>query len=104
MVLRLTSCSPRRRIPFVTVASGLRLIETRLGRFRLRQLDISNGCQDHTTSPYAARLRQPHRRRVHPHRNLDQGGFSTLRLRAGRKPHEPPTLALPFPVPPHPAP
>jgi hypothetical protein len=24
-----------------------------LGRLRLRQLDISNGCQDHTTSPYA---------------------------------------------------
>jgi hypothetical protein len=24
-----------------------------LGRFFLRQLDISNGCQNHTTSPYA---------------------------------------------------
>jgi hypothetical protein len=85
MALRLIARSPRRRIPFVTVASGLRLIETRLGRLRLRRLDISNGCQDHTTSPYAARLRQRHRRIVHPHRNLDQGGFSAVGLRAGRK-------------------
>jgi hypothetical protein len=38
---------------FATVASGLRLIETRSGRHRLRQLDTSNGCQDHTTSPSA---------------------------------------------------
>jgi hypothetical protein len=33
---------------------GLTARQTRLGRLRLRQLDISNGCQDHTTSPYAA--------------------------------------------------
>jgi hypothetical protein len=110
MVLRLTSCSPRRRIPFVTVASGLRLIETRLGRLRLRQLDISNGCQDHTTSPYAARLRQRHRRIVHPHRNLDQGGFSAVRLRAGSQltsHQDSPCCSLcapALPRPPHPRP
>ena len=32
MVLRLMPCSPRRRILFVTVASGLRLVQARLGR------------------------------------------------------------------------
>src|SRR5260370_42625506 len=52
---------------FVAVADGLRLIETRLGRLRLRQLDISNGCQAHTVLPYAApvfakRLRRAKRR------------------------------------------
>jgi hypothetical protein len=56
-----------------------------VGPAYLRKLDISNGCQDHTTSPYAARLRQLHRRIVHSHRSFDQGGFSAVRLRAGRK-------------------
>jgi hypothetical protein len=32
MALRLMPCSPRRRILFVTVASGLRLVQARLGR------------------------------------------------------------------------
>src|SRR5437879_3205901 len=44
---------------FVTVADGLRLIETRSGRLRLRQLDISNGCQAHTVLPYAAAPSSP---------------------------------------------
>jgi hypothetical protein len=30
------------------------LIETRLGQENLRQLDTSNGCQDHTALPYAS--------------------------------------------------
>ena len=34
--------------------SGLTVQRTRLGSQNLRQLDTSNGCQDHTTSPYAA--------------------------------------------------
>ena len=38
---------------FVTVAGGLRFYQTRSGRLNLRQLDTSNGCQDHTTSPSA---------------------------------------------------
>jgi hypothetical protein len=33
---------------------GLHGASTRLGRSRLRRLSISNGCQDHTTSPYAS--------------------------------------------------
>src|SRR5438034_7338438 len=39
---------------FVTVASGLRFVLSPVGPTRLRRLDISNGCQNHTTSPYAA--------------------------------------------------
>ena len=54
MALRLTSRSPRRRIPFVTVASGLRFVLSPVGPTRLRWLDISHGCQNHATSPYAA--------------------------------------------------
>jgi hypothetical protein len=59
MVLRLMPCSPRRRIRLVTVAAGLMAIPIRSDRCRHRQLDTSNGCQDHTVLPYAAtRLRQ----------------------------------------------
>jgi hypothetical protein len=54
MVLRLIARSPRRRIRFVTVADGLRFCQTRLGLHNLRQLGISNGCRNHTSSPYAA--------------------------------------------------
>jgi hypothetical protein len=39
-----SSCHRHRRIG---------LIETRLGRLRLRRLDTSNGCQDHTVCPSA---------------------------------------------------
>jgi hypothetical protein len=74
MVLRLITRSPRRRIPLVTVARGSRLVQARLGRLNLRKLDISNGCQDHTISPYAAtRLRQQ-----------AQPGFGAVRPRADR--------------------
>jgi hypothetical protein len=48
------TCSSRRRIPLATVASGLRLVWSPVGPTRLRRLDISHGCQNHTTSPYAA--------------------------------------------------
>ena len=59
MVLRLISCSPRRRIRLVTVADGLKDCLNPVGSTRLRQLYTSNGCQDHTVLPYAAsRLRQ----------------------------------------------
>src|SRR6476620_11213160 len=54
LALRLISCSPRRRIRLVTVAGGLRFCRTRLGSQNLRQLDTSNGCQDHTVLPYAS--------------------------------------------------
>jgi len=46
---------PGARIPFATVISGLMDGPTRSGRQILRRLDTSNGCQDHTTWPYAAR-------------------------------------------------
>src|SRR3979411_3285583 len=54
MALRLISCSPRRRILVVTVADGLKDCLNPVGSTRLRQLDTSNGCQDHTVLPYAA--------------------------------------------------
>ncbi len=54
MALRLMPCSPRRRIRLVTVADGLKVCPTRLGRLSLRQLDTSNGCRNHTVLPYAA--------------------------------------------------
>src|SRR3954462_15076331 len=54
MVLRLIPCSPRRRIRLVTVADGLAADRARLGSKNLRQLDTSNGCQDHTALPYAS--------------------------------------------------
>jgi hypothetical protein len=54
MALRLIPCSPRRRIRLVTVADGLKDCLNPVGSTRLHQLDTSNGCQDHTASPYAA--------------------------------------------------
>jgi hypothetical protein len=66
MVLRLTSCSSRRRIPFATVTSGLRFACSPVGPTHLRWLDISHGCQNHTTSPYAATSRQNADRRCRP--------------------------------------
>jgi hypothetical protein len=54
MALRLMPCSPRRRIRLVTVAAGLMASSTRLDRISHRQLDTSNGCQNHTVLPYAA--------------------------------------------------
>jgi hypothetical protein len=54
MVLRLMPCSPRRRIRLVTVADGLKDCLNPVGSTLLRQLDTSNGCQDHTVLPYAA--------------------------------------------------
>src|SRR6266702_5165865 len=50
--------SPWRRIPLVTIAGELAARRARLGRSRLRRLDTSNGCQDHTVLPSAA-TRQP---------------------------------------------
>jgi hypothetical protein len=46
--------SPRRRIRLVAVAAGLMALPIRSDRSRHRQLDTSNGCQDHTVLPYAA--------------------------------------------------
>jgi hypothetical protein len=61
MALRLTPRSPRRRIRLVTVIGGLAAVRTRSGPQNLRRLDTSNGCQDHTASPYAAIAVRPAR-------------------------------------------
>src|SRR6201747_965581 len=53
MVLRLITRSPRRRIRLVTVVDELAAHPRPVGPTRLRQLDTSNGCRNHTTSPYA---------------------------------------------------
>ena len=74
MVLRLMPCSPWRRIRFVTIAGELNGDQTRLSRSRLRRLDTSNGCQDHTVLPYATRPRQVLRRIVHPRRSFCEAG------------------------------
>jgi hypothetical protein len=55
---------------FVTVASGLKICLSPVGPTPLRQLDISNGCQDHTTSPYAATFTNPSTGHVLPARIL----------------------------------
>src|ERR1700716_3454005 len=54
MALRLITRSPRRRIRLVTVADELTAYPRPVGPTCLRQLDTSNGRQNHTTSPYAA--------------------------------------------------
>jgi hypothetical protein len=53
MALRLITRSPRRRIRLVTVVGELAASPRPVGPACLRQLDTSNGCQNHTTSPYA---------------------------------------------------
>ena len=54
MVLRLITRSPRRRIRLVTVIGELTASPHPVGPTCLRQLDTSNGCRNHTTSPYAS--------------------------------------------------
>src|ERR1700716_3111065 len=54
MALRLITRSPRRRIRLVTVVDELAASPRPVGPACLRQLDTSNGCRHHTTSPYAA--------------------------------------------------
>src|SRR3981189_1170119 len=53
MALRLIARSPRRRIRLVTVAGELTAYPHPVGPTRLRQLDTSNGCRNHTVLPYA---------------------------------------------------
>jgi hypothetical protein len=54
MALRLIARSPRRRIRLVTVVGELAASPRPVGPACLRQLDTSNGCQDHTLLPYAS--------------------------------------------------
>ena len=46
--------APRRRVRLVTVVGGLMAHQSPVELVNLRQLDTSNGCQDHTALPYAA--------------------------------------------------
>ena len=48
------TCSSRRRIPFCHRRQRIEICLSPVGPTRLRWLDISHGCQNHTTSPYAA--------------------------------------------------
>jgi hypothetical protein len=64
MVLRLIPRSPRRRIRLATVVGGLMACPPGWARKNLRQLDTSNGCQDHTALPYAATSAKTLRRTV----------------------------------------
>ena len=52
------TCSSRRRIPFCHRRQRIEICLSPVGPTRLRWLDISHGCQNHTTSPYAATSRQ----------------------------------------------
>src|ERR1700738_1189569 len=54
MALLLITRPPRRRIRLVTVISELTEYPRPVGPTLLRRFDTSNGCQNHTTSPYAA--------------------------------------------------
>jgi hypothetical protein len=54
MALRLITRSPRRRIRLVTVIGELTEYPRPVGPTLLRRFDTSNGCRNHTTSPYAA--------------------------------------------------
>jgi hypothetical protein len=88
MVLRLMPCSPRRRIRLATVADGLKVCLNPVGSTPLRQLDTSNGCQDHTVLPYAA-----------------SPVVCAARIRSRTKAHPANTTTRPtLPRPPHPAP
>src|SRR6266700_5934050 len=54
MVLQLMTRSPRRRIRLATVIGELTTCPRPVGPTRLRRLDTSNGCQDHTLLPSAS--------------------------------------------------
>src|SRR5947208_13287420 len=59
MVLRLISCSPRRRIRLVTVIRGLKVCRSPVGPTHLHGFNTSNGCQDHTALPSAKSIVRP---------------------------------------------
>jgi hypothetical protein len=108
MALRFITRSPPRRIPLVTVVRGLMTRRTRSGRLRLHELDISNGCQAHTISPYAARPRKRSAGQMHPRRSFPEAGFGAVRTTRRSIAHGKPALQSPcaptLPRPPHPNP
>src|SRR5260370_35827080 len=61
MVLRLTSCSPRRSGSFVTVVSGYGFVENPVGPIKPpRNLTPASRRQNHTTSPSATDISRQH--------------------------------------------
>jgi hypothetical protein len=71
MVLRRMAYSPRRRIRLASVAGELTTCPHPVGPTRLRRLDTSNGCQDHTllpsaSAPFVLRARLTRSRRKPP--------------------------------------
>jgi hypothetical protein len=47
-------CSPWRRIPFASIAGGLKVLKNPVGLSQiLRRLNASHGRQNHTVLPYA---------------------------------------------------
>src|SRR6266536_1677944 len=113
-------CSPRRRIRIVTVAERIDgQVAPGWAGFASAQLDISNGCQDHTVLPYANSVVRParwllahgnppcdhlarRRCRVHriPSRVRDDGQRPSCRERMGRadSPESPDGLSGILPV------
>jgi hypothetical protein len=79
----------------------------RLDRIRHRQLDTSNGCQDHTVLPYAASLSKIFDQQRAADKRFRRRRLSVVRLRAmlthGKPPCEHPSR-LTLPRPPQPAP
>src|SRR5258707_10853175 len=74
---RILSCHHRRRIEGFANPVG--------SNENLRQLDISNGCRNHTLLPYAARLRQTLRRCLLADEEPYEAGFSAVRLHAAHR-------------------
>src|SRR3954467_9670046 len=54
MALRLIRALPGDEFPFCHRRQRIEICQNPVGPTRLRWLDISHGCQNHTTSPYAA--------------------------------------------------
>ena len=91
MVLRFTPRSPWRRIRLVTVVGELTAYPRPVGPTCLRQLDTSNGCQDHTASPSAST-------------SFVSAPFDRSRVWLNPKPALQSLARLTLPRPPHPAP
>jgi hypothetical protein len=77
--------SPRRRIRLASVADGLTIARSPVGRDDLHQLGASHGRQDHTVLPSAASFtRRPRPGSCAAGRSFPRGRLSAVRLRAVR--------------------
>jgi hypothetical protein len=82
----ITRHSPRNGFNgFLRALPGDRLVDTVAGGVASANLTPAPGCQDHTTSPSATRLRQRLRRALKPvRRSFSEGGNSALVFGAAR--------------------